>query len=347
MHLNIIWGQSPHLLTERDWIRWLFRNFATTEYVAPDLDVFINEAIYIISTNHHPFYRISDRVQQGLARTQRKGLFHISDESYSGGYGFYKNFDLVIRNYHSSFFQNRGIKILPLGFTNDLPNNQEIPPAPKRRLAWSFAGARTAARMEMYRNFKSLQPHQSLFFDSRKHNTPPLDRQAFMRLLSETVFAPCPMGNVMLETFRLYEALEMGCIPIVETRSWMPYYDRLMPGHPLPTFSSWRKARCFAESILKNEHSLIESQSTIAQWWVEYKENLRHELTSFVSAGFEGAFQSSLMVNWDPLGGVPYQLRRILELLRHGSRASLEERMGITIRQLSSRLARCRSKAQN
>jgi hypothetical protein len=339
MHLNIIWSRPPHLFSERDWIRWLLRDFETTEHVAPDLDLFINDALYIISSNHHPFSRFPDRVRQGLRSIQRKGLFHISDESYSGGYAFYSNFDFVLRNYHSLIFQNRGIKILPLGFTNDVPTNLAIPSVTTRKLVWSFAGARTAARMEMYRNFASLQPNQCRFFESRKHNAAPLGRHAFMRLLSETIFAPCPMGNAMLETFRLYEALEMGCIPIVESRRWMPYYDHLMPGHPLPAFSSWRKARDFVGSMLKNELILMEHQNTITHWWRSYKQELRDEVTSFVSLGFEGAFRIPLTVGWQPQAGLPYQAKRVLELVKHGSRASLQERIGITIRQLSSRVS--------
>ena len=36
------------------------------------------------------------------------------------------------------------------------------------------------------------------------------------KILVSTEFIPCPNGFFHPETYRLYEALESGCIPIVE-----------------------------------------------------------------------------------------------------------------------------------
>ena len=49
-------------------------------------------------------------------------------------------------------------------------------------------------------------------------------------ILSLTTFIPCPNGFVHPETYRLYEALQCDCIPIVEDS--YKYYDRLFPGNP-------------------------------------------------------------------------------------------------------------------
>ena len=50
------------------------------------------------------------------------------------------------------------------------------------------------------------------------------------KVLSSTEFIPCPNGFFHPETYRLYEALECECIPIVE--SAYNYYDRLFPNNP-------------------------------------------------------------------------------------------------------------------
>jgi hypothetical protein len=212
-----------------------------------------------------------------------------------------------------------------------------IRPIAERSFLWSFAGAKTAARMEMFKNLRQIEPHKCFFFESRKNQKPLLDGDSFMRLLSDTVFSPCPMGNVTLETFRLYETLEKGCIPIIECRTWMPYYDRLMPGHPLPTFSSWHKARQFVEAVSNDESRLIAYQHDIAEWWQSYKVKLRTEVTSFVSSGLEGSFRSSLSRHWHCRKGVNHQVWRLVELLKHASRASLQERIGITTRRMFDR----------
>ena len=57
------------------------------------------------------------------------------------------------------------------------------------------------------------------------------------KILSSTEFIPCPNGFFHPETYRVYEALECECIPIVENA--FKYYDRLFPNNPFikdPTY---------------------------------------------------------------------------------------------------------------
>lgn len=55
------------------------------------------------------------------------------------------------------------------------------------------------------------------------------------RAMLDSIFSPCPQGNVLLETPRVYEALQCGSIPIVERRLTLDYYKQLLGPHPLPT----------------------------------------------------------------------------------------------------------------
>ena len=50
--------------------------------------------------------------------------------------------------------------------------------------------------------------------------------QEMSEILSSTKFIPCPNGFFHPETYRLYEALECGCIPIVENA--YNYYEKLI-----------------------------------------------------------------------------------------------------------------------
>ena len=333
MHLNLIWTLSPRSLAEDDWIHWLFQDFDIVDHVAPRWDLFQDNSIYILSG---PYSRLPRWFLDGLSRVRGKGLFHLADESFAGGYEMYTNFDFVLRNYHSSIFNNPGIMTLPLGFTNDMMNLSHTPPMTQRRFLWSFAGFKRAARINMLENLKNVEPHKCYLYDSQSQQ-PWLDRAEFRALLSDSVFSPCPMGNTVLESFRIYESLEMGCIPILEHRRWMPYYDRLMPDHPLPTFSSWRKARQFVEAVASDQSRLIAYQQEIVEWWRKYKLQLRKDVTSFVSLGFQGAFRSSLSQNWRCRKGINHQAWRLIELLKHASHASLQERIRITTRRMIAR----------
>lgn len=333
MHLNLIWPVTPQWLAEADWIRWLFQDFEIAEHIAPEWDLFQQNSIYILSG---PYARPPGRFLDAIRRVRGKGLFHLSDESFTGGYEIYTNFDFVLRNYHSTIFKNAGIMTLPLGFTANMTSVSQTPLATERKFLWSFAGEERAARTEMFKSLKHVEPYKCYLFD-RQGRQPRLDRANFKALLLQSIFSPCPMGNTVLESWRVYESLEMGCIPIVERRRWMPYYDRLMPGHPLPTFSSWREAREFLKEMSSNQSKIIEYQQRIAEWWRSYKMKLRNDVTSFVSSGLEGSFRSSLSQDWYCRKGVNHQVWRLTELLKHASHASLRERIGITTSRMIDR----------
>src|SRR5262249_12289569 len=219
------------------------------------------------------------------------------------------------------FLTNYGIMTVPLGLTNDMMALRQAAPTSERRFLWSFAGFKRAARLEMFKTFKRLQPHQCYFFDDRDGG-PWLDRQQFRALLSDSIFSPCPMGNTVLESFRIYESLEMQCIPLLERRRWMPYYDCLMPGHSLPTFSSWSEAGEFVQALAGNQSEMVAYQQKIAAWWREYKRELTDGVTTFVKSGLAGAYRSSLTSAWRCRTGVPYQMWRMSELLKHANSAS-------------------------
>jgi hypothetical protein len=309
-----------------------------TEYISLRFELLEDDAIYVVSSNRHPLSNISINFVEGLNTIRRKGLVQVSDESYSGGYEIYRKFDFVLRNYYSSRFAHDGIMVLPLGPTN-IAMEPFIEADDDRKFLWSFAGVKTAARVKMYKNLKDIGPHYCEFYEYRKQERPPLDGRAFMTLLSQTVFSPCPMGNVMLETFRLYESLQIGCIPIVERRRRMPYYDLLMPGHPFPAFSCWSEAKQFVQRLSKDRAGVAEYQLAIASWWRSYKLGLRKDVTSFICQGLDGAFQSSLASKWRPPMGLQHQTWRIIELLKHASRASVQERIGIVGRRALERIS--------
>jgi hypothetical protein len=74
-------------------------------------------------------------------------------------------------------------------------------------------------------NPRSLTPEQREAADA------PLNIEDYAQLLSETIFAPCPAGWENLDSFRVCEALEAGCIPIVERRPFYDYFRHLFGDH--------------------------------------------------------------------------------------------------------------------
>jgi hypothetical protein len=76
----------------------------------------------------------------------------------------------------------------------------------------------------------------------------------FGLLLSQTVFVPCPAGNSP-ETFRIYEALELGGIPLIVSPDPQDDFlsEELWKDYPGPTFSSWHEAAKYVRKFIVSD----------------------------------------------------------------------------------------------
>ena len=92
----------------------------------------------------------------------------------------------------------------------------------------------------------------------------------------------CPNGYFHPETYRLYEALECGSIPIVE--NLYDYYDRLFPNNPLLKIKFWKEAR---EIILtmNDEKKLIEQSNICKNWWGDIKKKYQENFKLVIDNG--------------------------------------------------------------
>ena len=90
------------------------------------------------------------------------------------------------------------------------------------------------------------------------------------------------MGNVNLECFRVYEALECGSIPIVEKRWTLDYFRNLLGDHPLPTVRSWPEARRMIGRMVDNPAQIDALQERCVSWWERYKREYSAQVGEFL-----------------------------------------------------------------
>ena len=93
-------------------------------------------------------------------------------------------------------------------------------------------------------------------------------------VLSSTQFIPCPNGFFHPETYRLYEALQCGSIPIVENS--YKYYDRLFPDNPFIKIDKWADAKTII--IDWNIDKIKSKQGECKIWWSNYKKKLQESV---------------------------------------------------------------------
>lgn len=307
------------------WIRSLLGDLVTEEVEDLDDANLDSDSIHVVSINTKPLAAYDAYFRRLRENARNITLFHTGDEWYSGGYAAYGYFDKVLRNYHTRLADHPGVMTLPLGYPNTTEPPAALPPASARRYLWSFAGQIKASRIEMEAALRPLQP--AFLTDTRGAPAKALDKAGYNALLADSVFVPCPMGNVNLESWRLYEALSLGAIPILERRLTLDYFGRLFGPNPLPSFANWPEACRWCRDAAADPQRLDAVQAEVADWWGTTQAGLGAELRAFLA----GPSQADQLTRFAGLlrnrARPVHEALRLAELARHQTAASLGRRL--------------------
>ena len=112
----------------------------------------------------------------------------------------------------------------------------------------------------------------------------------------------------------MYEALELGSIPLIETRRAYPYFEHLLGSHPLPSFKRWSDATAFVERYARDPAELDALQRSCLDWWADFKVGLSRRVREFIASApqdrqGEAAFHTAL----------PHPIWQVAELARQHS----------------------------
>ena len=146
-------------------------------------------------------------------------VLHMSDEFLSDPVHFYElpGCKGVIRNYaREGLPAPQKVIVMPLGFHWAIPNGDpyhHTPRPPFRELVWSFVGTNWLGRKDKMSPLTQVGEHKAIYMD--EWNSPKMiGREESLSVLLNSWCVPCPSGHND-ETFRFYEALEAGAVPIV------------------------------------------------------------------------------------------------------------------------------------
>lgn len=267
-------------------------------------------------------------------------LVDLADENYDFNPQIYANFRGVLRCYWSGVFRKQAVRFLPLGFPGELSLPDELRKSSERQYAWSFLGqmdkssrpemATVLASVEPHLLFAVDQPQQLIMWNRTSHGPRRYSVEDSNRILQDSIFAPSPMGNVNLECWRVYEALQVGSIPIIEKRLSLDYFRGLWGAHPIPTVSSWSEARHLIASHLNDSDKLDRLQKKCTDWWQAYKEDLTRSFGEFL---YSRSRTSELLEPKDIVAAYYFLPGwQTVELLRHHNRSALGRRINRQLR---------------
>ena len=227
-------------------------------------------------------------------------LYHMGGERLDKDISGYSECDLVIRNYYFSSIISRadsGSKVLwaPNGFRTGVgPRNKSVLKKSSQRqclsafLGWinnaasynneraSFAGSAAACGENLY-----VMPSNGF---AGGYNV-----GLYSAIMEDSIFAPCPSGNNP-ETIRLYDALELGCIPISLSHEFLLSKDALasIGPVPFPILGSWAELPPFLESMkskaLSSPGEILELQQRCINWWSDFKIAMQKKISDRIGA---------------------------------------------------------------
>jgi hypothetical protein len=184
------------------------------------------------------------------------------------------NIPLVLRQYnHSHYVRATNVRQIPLGFISTMFDDPlvipDFPLATDRRYRWCFVGKMSQERVTAVQAFESWGP---CFRD-------PCPPHKLACAYQESIFVPCPRGNVVMDCFRNYEATLCGAIPVVAGCSKREFQESFayvnLP--PWVYARTWRRARMICEDLEKIG-AVNELQRACLEWWTKEIAEVRNAI---------------------------------------------------------------------
>lgn len=248
--------------------------------------------IVVIPARHHVGREL--QIDHELGKLPWAKLFLIGDEE--GSFDVSKitqaKVDITVQNPNPR--QHELYRRLGTGFPAHMANaiKREVP---KKDLDFFFAGQSTYHAPElsppMNVNFRRKEMADELekldngVLIRSKGFTQGLSHEEYYDYLGRSKVAPCPSGPELPDTFRLFEALEMGCVPIVDDvvhkfgrepidykGYWEWFYNENPPFPIVSNFKGWADAVKFAVENYPDLNNKCQA------WWYQQKWKLKDDI---------------------------------------------------------------------
>lgn len=226
----------------------------------------------------------------------RIGVFHIANEVNRFNWPWYSQPDFIIRNYWIPQMPPH-VLYVPLG--PQLPNqctprstdelvaygnsdnachcqDLSLKRASKRQYTWNFSGSLRKRRAELLRMLRKspvlrdrgyVQVSKKFggngIFGSIAENP----KNAYLESILESQFVFAPCGNAM-ETHRVYEALSLGAIPVIENCD--PDVSYFFPFRELLVNGGTKGMLRFVQEYADNPDEIDALQLKVMSWWLEH-----------------------------------------------------------------------------
>ena len=278
-------------LYEKKWLEEVFGNPDMIEVKKINFDTSFekNETpIFLAMRPHLPEYiRLFTKYE---STNQPFKVLHLSDEFCKDPIDFYNysNCKRVVRNYVRANLPSN-VLVLPLGYHTTFRNGIEkpyerTPQLPFRKYLWTFFGTDWNSRSEILEDLKdeSIGEYRCELY-KEWNDASSLSQNEYMSMMLNSWVVPCIGGNNP-ETYRFYEALEFGCVPILveddENREYIKYITQYIPILPL---KSWSQSRMLLKSFMENKEAFEQYRHSILTAYSSMKKQFQDKFKEVVN----------------------------------------------------------------
>ena len=194
-------------------------------------------------------------------------VIHLSDEFCTDDISFYyfPTCKRVIRNYIRADVPPNCITI-PLGFHYKPINSKTFT---SRKLLWSFHGTDWFHRKDTLSHLSEFLPHNCHLTPT--WNDPSMTKEdTYLSTLANSKFCPILRGN-NVETFRMYECLEAGSIPIYVRSEGDELYWKFISNIGLMNIETWEKAKEMVRDFINHPDKAEMYRQRIYTNWLQWK----------------------------------------------------------------------------
>jgi GR25 family glycosyltransferase involved in LPS biosynthesis len=265
---------NPSALLEYKWLESLIGEPLKKIEVLPLDHTPRSKAIFIIMKPHFEEYLPTFQKYEALGISF--SAIHLSDEFCNDPVDWY-NYSAckgVVRMYPRSDVPQEKTLTVPLG-PYRIP--EEKRGLQGRSTVWSFFGTKWKDREALLEPLKGIVPNTHAFYDSWM-DAKQLSADEYSKISQSSLFVLCPRGQ-NVETFRFYEALEHGAIPIyVRDQGDDAYFAMISKNLPVVPLQGWVQASGFIQNIVKNPEVFSQYYNEMGVAWARWKVSLKKEV---------------------------------------------------------------------
>lgn len=225
------------------------------------------------------------RINTELAKYEKVLVIVTSDEENKFDVRKLEHPDMIVYSQYGN-----GGRMFPLGYAPETREIlKEIGPIEKDQ-EWFFAGQITHHRRQQLALQLMMLPNGE--FHGTDGFAKGLGRKEYLYGLARSKVAPCAPGPISVDSFRLYEALEAGCVPIVDEMSPLrsageQYFLRMFGSWGFPVFTDYTQLPFMINETLRTP----DANNQVFAWWINQKYMLKSNLQFKL-----GAFKEDMAV---------------------------------------------------